>query len=105
MLRRTLAVGCAIHAPVPKIGRLEPGRARLRLRDVASPCELYGASDHFDRVTLLSLPAWPTAPTGATPTATWYPAGFEPTSGRNPQPALSAATRPGFVPGPLQTPG
>jgi Domain of unknown function (DUF5753)/Helix-turn-helix domain len=96
--------GEAIQVPAAAITGLEQGRPGTRLRDVAGLCARYGVTDHYHRVTLLSLadlanrPGW------------WHdyrdviPGWFEPYLALEQAASLIRGYETGFIPGLLQTP-
>ena len=97
--------GEAIQVTVTGIGALERGRRPgLRLRDVLSLCALYGVTDHFQRVTLLSLADLANRPEWWHAYRDVIPGWFEPYLGLEQGASLIRGYETGFIPGLLQTP-
>jgi transcriptional regulator with XRE-family HTH domain len=94
----------AIQVPVSGIDGLERGRSRLRLRDVADLCALYGVTDHHQRATLLGMADLANMPEWWHAYRDVIPGWFEPYLGLEEAASLIRGYETGFIPGLLQTP-
>jgi transcriptional regulator with XRE-family HTH domain len=94
----------AIRVPASGIDRLERGQCGVNLGDVAGLCALYGVTDHFQRVTLLSLALLAKMPEWWHAYRDVIPCWFEPYLGLEQAASLIRGYETGFIPGLLQTP-
>jgi transcriptional regulator with XRE-family HTH domain len=99
------AAAHAIRTSEDKIRRLELGRVRFRLRDVIGLCDLYGVTDHTDRVNLLSVARMANGPDWWHPYRDLVPGWFGTYLGLEQAASVIRSYEAGFVPGLLQTPG
>lgn len=95
--------GRAIRVPDSAIGRLELGRAGLRLRDVIDLCDLYEVTDHIERAELLGLARQANTPTWWSSYRQVIPHWFEPYLGLEQAATVIRGYEVQFVPGLLQT--
>jgi hypothetical protein len=96
--------GEEIRVPASGIGALERGRLGLRVRDVADLCALYGGTDHFQRVTLLSLANLSLRPEWWHDCRDVVPGWFEQFLGLEQVASLIRGYETRFIPGLFQTP-
>jgi transcriptional regulator with XRE-family HTH domain len=95
--------GYEIRASVSKMSRLELGRIKFKMRDVADLLTLYGVNDESDRSTVLTMAEQAGEPGWWRPYADVIPSWFEPYLGLEQAADVIRNYEIQFVPGLLQT--